>query len=178
MFEDSGEDRAIRFMRSGEIADAHEKLVDDLPSGEAKGLPKQPGPVLRRARVVSIEPAGKRPVRISQRLDPPRILGRRLDFEAVTYDSRIGEQAVDIRWSKVGDAVDVEIGEGGAKCRSFFEDCQPRQPRLVDFKDESLEKHAFLGCWKTIFAVVVETVHRVPGRNSAIRRAQLTARGN
>jgi len=178
VFEDSGEDRAIRLMRSGQIADAHQKLVDDLPSGEAKGLPKEPGPVLRRARVVGIQPAGKRPVRISQHLDPPRILGRRLDFEAVAYDSRISEQTLDIRWSKGGDGVDLEIGEGGAKCRSFFEDCQPRQSRLVDFEDESFEKHAFLGCRKTIFAVVVETVHRVPGRNSAIRRAQLTARGN
>lgn len=178
MFEDSGEDRAIRLMRSGQIADTHQKLVDDLPSGEAKSLPKQPGPVLRRARVVSIEPAGKRPVRISQRLDPPRILGRRLDFEPVADDPRISEQTLDIGWSKGGDAVDVEIGEGGAKCRSFFEDCQPRQPRLVDFEDEPLEEHAFLGCWETIFAFVVETVHRVPGRNSAIRRAQLIARGN
>src|SRR5438270_5304921 len=76
----SGKNRAIRFMRSGQIPDAHQELVDDLPTGEAKGLTKQPRPFLRGPRVVGLEPTGERPVRLSQRLDAPRILGCRFDF--------------------------------------------------------------------------------------------------
>src|SRR6202043_3542545 len=89
----SGKDRAVRFMRPGQITDAHQKLVDDLPAGEAKGLPKEPGPLLQRSRVGGVEPAGERPVRISQRLDAPRILGCRFDLEPVADDPRIGEEA-------------------------------------------------------------------------------------
>src|SRR5438105_15145803 len=68
----SGKDRAIRFMRSGQIPDAHQELVDDLPTGEAKGLPKQPRPFLRGPRVAGLEPTGDRPVRLSPRLDAAR----------------------------------------------------------------------------------------------------------
>src|SRR5438270_13398192 len=76
----SGKNRAIRLMRSGQIPDAQEELVDDLPTGEAKGLPKEPRPFLRGPRVVGLEPTGERPVRLSQRLDASRILGCRFDF--------------------------------------------------------------------------------------------------
>src|SRR5260370_35861548 len=77
----SGKDRAIRFVRSWQITDAHQKLVDDLPAGEAKSLPKQPRPFLRRSRVVGLEPADARPMRLSQRLAAPCILACRFDLD-------------------------------------------------------------------------------------------------
>src|ERR1700681_4595740 len=56
VFEDAGEDGAIRLMRSGQIAEAHQELIDDLPAGEKEGLPKKPRPLLLRSRVMHFEP--------------------------------------------------------------------------------------------------------------------------
>jgi hypothetical protein len=61
------------------------------------------------------EPLGERPVRLPQRLNPPRILGRRLDFEPVADDSRIGEQPFDLRRAEGGDPIDREVGISGPK---------------------------------------------------------------
>ena len=52
MFEDAREDGAVRLVRSGQIAEAHQELVDDLPAGKTEGLPKQPRPLLLRLRVM------------------------------------------------------------------------------------------------------------------------------
>jgi hypothetical protein len=60
-----------------------------------------------------------------QCLDVPRILDRRFDPETVANNSRIGEQPVDVIWLEGGDAVDFEIREGSAECRTLFEDRQP-----------------------------------------------------
>jgi len=165
-------------MRSGQITDAHQKLVDDLPAGEAEGLPKEPRPVLGRTRMMSFEPAGERPVQLSQRLDASCVLCRRLDFEPVADDPRIGEQPVDIGRPESGDTVDVEIRKGRAKRRPFLEDCQPGQSRLVDLENEPLEQHALLAGREAVLAIMIEAVHRMAGRYSAISGAQLTARGN
>ena len=165
-------------MRSGQVADAHQELVNDLPTGEAKGLSKQPRPLLKRSRVVGLEPADQRSVRFSQYLDAPRILGCRFDFEPIADDPRIAEQAVGIGRPEASDTVDVEIGKGGAKRRAFLEDCQPGQSRLVDLENEPLEQHALLAGREAVLAIVVEAVHRMAGRYSAISGAQLTARGN
>ena len=56
-------------MRPGQITDAHQKLVDDLPAGKTKGLSEDPRPILHRSRVIGREPAGKRAVRLPERLD-------------------------------------------------------------------------------------------------------------
>ena len=49
-------------MRASEIAEAHQKLADDLASGEAEGLFEQLHPFLFAERMMRIEPGGERTV--------------------------------------------------------------------------------------------------------------------
>ena len=56
--------RAIRLVRPGQVTDARQEFADDLPSGEAKRSAKELRPRLRRAWVMRVQPAGKRPVRL------------------------------------------------------------------------------------------------------------------
>jgi len=54
--QDPGKDRAVRLVRAGQIADAHQEFPDDLPPGEAEGPAKELRPRLPRAWVVRREP--------------------------------------------------------------------------------------------------------------------------
>ena len=123
------------------VADAHQKFTDDPAAGKAKRPAKELRPLLRRARMVRREPKGERPVRLPQRLNTARVLGRGLDFEAVADDARIGEQPFDLHRAEGGDAVDREIGAGGPKRCALFEDRRPGEAGLIDFKDQPLEQH-------------------------------------
>jgi len=128
--------------------------------------------------VVGLDPTDERPVRLSQRLNAPCILGCRFDFEPVADDPRIGEQAVGIGRPESRDTINVEIRKGLAKRRPLLEDRQPRQSRLVDLENEPLEQHVLLAGREAVLGVMIEAVHRMAGRDSAIRGAQLTARGS
>src|ERR1700757_1780827 len=128
--------------------------------------------------MVSVEPPGERPVRLPQGLDAPRIFGCRFDFEPVADDPRIGEQAIGIGGPESGDTVDVEIRKGGAKSHPFLEDRQPGQARLIDLENKPLEKKPLRAGREAVLAIMVEAVHRMAGRNSAICGAQFTARGS
>jgi len=101
------------------VAEAHEEFVDDLPAGKSEGLAEEPRPILDRAWVVPIEPMGKRSVRLAQLLDALCIFDRGHNLEPVAYDPGIGQQAVDIGRAEGRNAIDLEIGERGAKGGAF-----------------------------------------------------------
>ena len=124
-FEDPSEDRAIRLVRPGQIADTHQEFPDDLPTGEAKCSAKELRPCLRRAWVMRVQPAGERPVRLPQRQESSGIFGGGFDLEPIADDPRISEQAVDLGGAEGGDAIDREISISSAKRRAFLEDCRP-----------------------------------------------------
>src|SRR3984893_1910359 len=178
VFEDAGEDGAIRLMRSGQIAEAHQELIDDLSAGKTEGLAKKPRPLVRRSRVVRVEPTGERSMRLPQRLDSPGILGRRFYLESIADDPRIGEQAIGVSRSEGGNAIDLEIRERSAKRRTLFEDRQPGQDRLVYLEHEPLEQHALVGGGKAMLGLMIEAVDRMAGRQPAIGGAHLSSRGN
>src|SRR5882672_8203979 len=102
-------------------------------------------------------------MRLPQRLDSPGILGRRLDLESIADDPRIGEQAIGVIRSEGGNAIDLEIRERSAKCRTLFEDRQPGQARLIYLEHEPLEQHALVGGAKAVFGVMIDTVDRMAG---------------
>src|SRR5580698_7270814 len=102
-------------MRAVEIAKTHQKLVDDLPTGEAEGLLKQLDPLLARARMMRVEPSGERAVIAAQFLDSARVVDGRGDLEPVTNDPGVGHQPRDVVIAEGGDAIDIETGEGGTK---------------------------------------------------------------
>ena len=81
-----------------------------------------------------VEPAVERAVRPAQFLDAPGIGDDRRDLLPIAHDAGIAEQARDVGLAERGDAVDLEIGEGGAKRGALLQDGQPRQPGLVDFE--------------------------------------------
>src|SRR5580704_15411056 len=118
-------DWATRLMRTGQIAEAHQELVDDLAAGEAKGLLEELDPFRARTRVMGIEPLGERSVRPAQFLDALGIIDRRRDLEPITDNAGIRHQTLDIGRPEGSDPVDIEFGEGGAKGRAFFEDRRP-----------------------------------------------------
>jgi len=90
-----------------------EPRADDLPAGKTKRPAEELCPSLRRARMMCREPLDERPVRLPQRLNPSRIFGGRLDFEAITNDPRIGEQSFDLRCAESG-------GIGSDQLRAAF----------------------------------------------------------
>ena len=85
---------------------------------------------------------------------------------------------VDIGRPEGGDAIDVEIGKGGAKRGPLVEDRQPGKPGLIDLEDEPFEQHILVGRREAVFGIVIGPVHRMAGGEPAIGGAQLTARGS
>jgi hypothetical protein len=126
-------------VRSGQIAHTHQEFTDDQTAGEAKGLAKEFRPIGWRARMMRVQPAGERSVRLPQRLETSGIFGGGFDLEPVADDPRIGEQAVGLGRAEGGHAIDREIRERCAKGCTFPEDRRPGEARLIDLEHQPLE---------------------------------------
>src|SRR6185437_1936384 len=158
-------------MCAGQIAQTHQKLVDDLAAGEAESIAEQLDPFFFVERVVRVEPIGEGAVAFPQHLEPARIVDGGVDLEAVADDAGIGEEPFAVTLVEGGDLVDVEAGEGLGESLALPEDGEPGEPGLVDLQDQPLEQHAVVARGKPVLAGVIGPVQGVTGRSRAIGRA-------
>src|SRR5271168_4606931 len=98
-------------MGAREIAEAHQKLADDLAAGEHESLAEQLDPFFLRARVIFIEPGGERAMRRTQGEKTPCVLDRGVDLELVSDDPGIGEETLDVILSEGSDPIEIPAGE-------------------------------------------------------------------
>jgi hypothetical protein len=73
----------------------------------------------------------------------------------VADDVGIREQALHVLFGEVGDPVEVEVAEGGAKTLPLIEDGAPAQPGLKPLQAQFLEQAAVVTDRKAPFVVVI-----------------------
>ena len=89
---------------------------------------------------------------------------RRLDFETVPDDSRIGEETLDVARREAGDDLGVEPDEGSQVPVTLPQDRRPREPCLRTLEREQLEQMPVVVGWDAPLLVVVGEHERVPTR--------------
>src|SRR5215472_16784243 len=146
-------DWTVRDVRAWQIAEAHQKLADDLAAGEAERLLEQLDPRRLGARMVRVEPMRERAVAGADRLQPLRVLDHRLDLEPVADNAGVAEQPADVARAEARDLVDVVGREGAGERSALLQHREPRQAGLVDLEREALEQHRVVTRRKAVFAV-------------------------
>src|SRR5690606_3580117 len=160
--------RTVLAVRARQVAEAHQKLPDDLAAHEGEAALEELHPLFLGPRVMSVDPGGERAVLAADFLDHARVADRRIDLEAVADDARIAEKPGDVPLAERGDAADVPVGEGGAERLPLLQDREPGEPGLVDLEDEALEQHPLVGGVKAVLPIVIGPVERMPGSDVAI----------
>src|SRR5688500_9636663 len=84
--------RAARYVRTRQVADAHEKLAHDLATGKTKRSLEELDPLILGTGMVRGKPTSERPMRISKLHDAPGVGNRGVDLEAIPDDARISEE--------------------------------------------------------------------------------------
>ena len=162
-------------MGARQIAEAQEKLTDDLPTGEPEGLLEELDPVRLLERVVRVEPAGEGAMGLADLLQTPGVLDGRLDLQPVADDARIGEQPALLLRAIGRHLVDVEAVEGDLKGLPLLQDGEPGEAGLIDLEDEALEEHIVIARRKAVLALVVGSMEGMAGGDVAIGRHGLNA---
>lgn len=125
-------DWAALVMGAWEIADAHQELVDDLASCEAKYFLENLDPLVLRLGVMQLKPSFEGAVLLLQKQDRLRIRDGCVDFQSVANDTRIREQPSAIDVSVSSDLLHFEVAVGLAEGLLLLQDRLPAQTRLVD----------------------------------------------
>lgn len=100
--------------------------------------------------------------------DFSRVDDGRVDLEPVANDTRVGEQADAIPVSKTCYPREVKAAIRFAEVVCFFEDGDPRESRLVDFKHESLEEQVIVHQREAILEVMIEAIEFVFGMGAYV----------
>ena len=150
-------------MRAWQKSSGKQEFVDDLPACEDKSALEKLHPRLFFARVVGVQPTFERTKLPFQLQDPLGIDDRRIDFEPVTDDARISQQAGTIRFSICSNGWDVKTIICTVKVIRFFQDRIPGKPRLVDLQDETFKKPVIALKWKSILGIMIDPVQCVLG---------------
>src|ERR1700681_171346 len=128
--ENLGIDRTRGDMSARQIAEAHEKLADDLAAREDEGAAEQLDPLRYGQGVMRVEPGGEGTMRPAQIDQPLRVGDRRGDLQPIADDAGIEEKAFDIAVAETGDAVDIPTAEGCGEGFALLQDGQPGEPGL------------------------------------------------
>lgn len=89
---------------------------------------------------------------------PPGVVDGRAYLALMPHDSSIGEEVLDILFSKTPDLVEIEPGESGAKVPAFAQDGQPRKTGLKSFEADLFEKAEVVRDLPPPFPVMVTKV--------------------
>src|SRR6185503_14483525 len=92
-------DRTCFAMSTGQVADAHQELADDLRPREAERLAEEPYPLGLAQRMLCLDPTREAAMRGGELLDLLRVGDGRLDLQPIADDARIGEQALHVALS-------------------------------------------------------------------------------
>jgi len=92
-----------------------------------------------------------------------------VDLGAVAHDAGVAQQPPHVARVEARDLPGIEAGERAPVRRAFFQDRDPRQPRLRAFQQEELEEPAVLTDGDAPLAVVIDDVERIAGPEAAGR---------
>lgn len=121
------------------------------------------GPLVFGQRVMEVEPGFERAEFFLQFENFLRVDNCRIDLQPVADDSRVGKQAGAGGFVVLCHLADVESAVGFVEVIRFFEDGDPRQPRLVDFQNQPLEEFVIAFDGEPVQGVVVGYVESVFG---------------
>jgi hypothetical protein len=122
--------------------------------------------------MVRVEPLREGTVRFPDPPEAPGVLDDRGDLEAIADDAGVGHQSPPLAGPERRDGVGVESREGAAEVLALDEHGEPGEAGLVDLEGEPLEKGRLGADGKSVLAVVVRTVERVPLRGTAVGHAR------
>ena len=122
-----------------QVACTEQKFPNNLAPGEEEGFLEQLLPIVRRSRMRSIEPIRERTILLGKLDDNFGVVDSRFDFQPVSDDSCILQEALPIFLVESCHARYIEISIGSFECLSFSQDCEPGETGLIDLQNEALE---------------------------------------
>ena len=122
--------------------------------------------------MVRVEPLREGAVRLPDPPEAPRVLDDGGDLEAVADDAGVGHQSPPLARAERRDDVGVEPLERAAEVLALDEHREPGEAGLIDLEGEPLEKGRLGADGKSVLAVVVRTVERMPLRGTAVGHAR------
>src|SRR5262249_39337198 len=134
------------------------KLAGDLATGEEKSFLEELHPFFLGQRMMRVKPARKASVRLTDLEYATRVFDDRIDLEFVANDPRVAKQSRSISTTVAGYNADVKIIKGLAEAFSLFQNRQPVQTRLIDFKRQPFKERVVGANRKPVFALVVGPV--------------------
>ena len=140
---------------------ARQEFTHDLATGEDESFLEENPPCLQIVRMVQLEPSQERTVIASQPEDAFCVFDGGRDFQTVANDACICEESRNVIITKGRDRLGFEARIGPFETLALFQDCFPRQPCLVDFEDQTLEKLIVMQKRKSVLEVVVARVNCV-----------------
>ncbi len=89
---------------------------------------------------MKLEPSQKRTVFAPNLENALGIFNGGINFQAVANDAGVGHQTRKVFIVKSRNVLELEIRVSPGKTLTFFQNRFPRQPRLVDLEDQTLEQ--------------------------------------
>lgn len=108
-----------------------------------------------------VQPAFEGAMLGSQIQDPLGVDDGCVDLESVADDACIGQQAGAIRFGVIRHGFEVKVVISAAEAIRFFENGDPRQPRLVNLKDKTLEEQVVVVERESVLGVVIGLVEGI-----------------
>src|SRR4051812_14577554 len=122
--------------------------------------------------MMRVEPLAERAMGLLDRDDALCVLDRGGDFQPIADDPFVFQQRLG---THSRDARHFEVLERAAKRLALLQDRQPRQSRLIDLEDESLEERVIVVNGEAVLAVVIRAVKRMSRRNVAVAHGVVPA---
>ncbi|MBV6402804.1 MAG: hypothetical protein CNIPEHKO_03118 [Anaerolineales bacterium] len=102
-----------------------------------------------------VEPVFERAEFFLQFANPLCVLDRRVHFQAVADDPRVGEEAGAVFLAKLRHLCNVKSTIGFAEVLRPLQNQNPRKPRLIDLEDQSLEEQVVVIERESVLGVMV-----------------------
>src|SRR5215210_1895611 len=160
--------RAIRGVRAREIPDAHQKLIDDLATGESKRALEQLDPLVLAPGMMRVEPAGKGATGVPQLQNRPRVGDGGIDLQSVSDDAAVIQEAGTVGVTVRGDDLGYEAMIGPLKRFPLLEDSEPGEAGLIDLEHQTLEKRGVVLEREAILPLVIGTMPWIVGGKGTV----------
>src|SRR3990172_9135586 len=126
--------------------------------------------------MLRVQPGREAPVTLPKSDDAAGVLDDGVDLEAVPHDAGVSQQPRALALSVGGYSIHIEAVEGGPEVVALLENCQPREPGLMDLQCKALEEGIVPPQGKAVFAVVIGTVNGMISGDRAIASEESPAR--
>ena len=142
---DLGVDWARRHVGPLDVAAADDKLLCDFPSRKLERFLEEFHPLGHGDVTLFIKPCTKAPIFFLKANNDICVVDCCVDFEAVANDTRVTKEAFDIFRSILSHSFDTIVVECLSHMLPFFENKEPAEASLINFKHESFEE-GIIGC--------------------------------